>query len=111
MDRRRAERFEIISAVLASLTIVAPEISTTYAVELLEIGSNGALVAARESLEAGQEGWFSASLSAIPFSARVELVRVEPATLADGRGRYVMALSFRGMAARDLTALKRFLGV
>jgi hypothetical protein len=110
MDRRRAERFEIISAVLASLTIVAPEISTTYAVELLEIGSNGALIAAREPLQAGQEGWFSASLSAIPFSARVELVRVEPA-LVDGSGRYLMALSFRGMAARDLTALKRFLGV
>jgi hypothetical protein len=111
MDRRRGERFDIISPVLASLTIVTPEVSTTHQVELLELGANGALVGSREPFEVRQGGWLAASLGGIPFSARVELMRVEPATSPDGRGRYLVALSFVGVAERDLTALKRFLGV
>lgn len=111
MDRRRAERFEILAPLLASLTLVTPEVSTTHQVELLELASTGALAATVESLPAGQGGWLSTALRGHSFSARVDLLRVEIAARADGRVRHVVAMRFAGLSERDLGVLRRFLGV
>jgi hypothetical protein len=111
MDRRRAERFEILVPLLATLTLVTPEVSTTHQVELLELASSGALLATVEALEAGQGGWLSASLEGYSFSARVDLLRVETAARADGRELRLVALKFAGVSGRDLVVLRRFLGV
>lgn len=111
MDRRRAERFEILVPLLASLTLVAPEVSTTHQVELLELASSGALVATAEVFDAGQGGWLSATLGGYSFSARVDLLRVEIAARADGREWRLVAMKFAGVSERDSVVLRRFLGV
>lgn len=111
MDRRRAERFEILVPLLATLTLVAPDVSTTHRVELLELASSGALLATVEALEAGQGGWLSATLGGHSFSARVDLLRVETAARRDGHELRLVAIRFAGVAERDLVVLRRFLGV
>jgi len=111
MDRRRAERFEILVPLLATLTLLTPEVSTTHQVELLELASSGALLATVETIGAGQGGWLSARLGGHSFSARVDLLRVETAARADGRELRLVALKFAGVSERDLVVLRQFLGV
>jgi hypothetical protein len=110
-DRRRGERFEVISPVLGSLTIETPIASDNYTVELVELGEGGALVASGGTVEAGQSGWFAAVFRGAPFSTRVDIRRVETRVDADGRPRQLIALRFADMAGEKAASLRRFLGL
>jgi len=100
VERRRHPR-QRLPAVNLSLP-------ATYNAEVLDISSGGALISTPGHVVKGQRGQLRALLEREPFSAIVEVLRVEPGTHGGTDTRNHVGLSFVSLDDNSRKTLNRF---
>jgi hypothetical protein len=89
-----------------------PDISinlpATYNAEVLDISSGGALISTPAHVSPGQRGQLRTLLEREPFSAIVEVLRVEAGTRSGGDRRNHVGLSFVSLDDNSRRTLSRF---
>lgn len=98
-DRRRVPRAAIADTELSVLAFPIP-------VRLLDISLGGVLLESSHAVELGTRGTLRFNIGGVPFSAVVEVQRLD---CQHGSGeRYTIGASFVGLSRQDQRVIERF---
>jgi PilZ domain-containing protein len=99
-DRRRVARAAITDTQLSVLTLPTP-------VRLLDISLGGVLFESSNAVDVGTRGTLRFNFGGAPFSADVQVQRIEPAG-TDRVGRYLIGAAFVALSRDDQQVIQRF---
>src|SRR5262245_60869546 len=97
-ERRRAPRFEVQTEEMAVLPV-------TRSVRILDISLSGVLLESAHAARVGTRGRLLMELAGMPFSADVEVRRVQSSTAND---RHRIGAMFMGLSAEHQHMISRF---
>ena len=99
-DRRRVARAVITDTELSVLTLPIP-------VRLLDISLSGVLFESSNAVQIGTLGTLRCNFGGSPFSAEVQVQRIEPSR-ADRTGRHLIGAAFVALSRDDQRVIQRF---
>ena len=98
--RRRVARTAITDTELSLLTLPTP-------VRLLDISLSGVLFESANPVDVGTRGTLRFNFAGSPFSADVQVQRLEPAR-SERTGRYLIGAAFVALSRDDQQVIQRF---
>ena len=100
-DRRRVPRALIADTELSVLAFPMP-------VRLLDISLGGVLLESTHPVELGTRGTLRFNFGGVPFSADVQVERLDSTTSDSGADRFSIGASFVALSRQDQRVIERF---